>query len=159
MNKRGVEAMKKIIFLTIIFLTFTPTVLASSTTLSNNLNSNFETILTANETETNSTYVDLDTSKGCESYLGNPTEPGDPAYYLQFVFDLMKYLAIILLFVLTAVEFGKATIASNQDAIKKAIQNTIKRFIIAVIIFFLPSLIEFLLTLMGVYSASTCGIS
>ena len=59
---------------------------------------------------------------------------------------------------MTGVEFGKALASSNQDAMKKALQNTIKRLIIAVIIFLLPILVEFILTLLGIYSPSTCGI-
>lgn len=94
----------------------------------------------------------------CESYLGNPTSKNSPAYYLQFVFNLMKYAAIVILFIMTVVEFVKAVPSNNQDAIKKALNNTIKRLMIAIIIFFLPLLIEFLLTVLGVYSPGTCGI-
>lgn len=104
--------------------------------------------------------IDFDfDGESCDSYLGNPKENGSPAYYLQFVFDLMKYLALVILFVMTIIEFGKATVSSNQDAMKKALQNTLKRLIIAVVIFFLPILIKFILTLLGIYSPSTCGIS
>lgn len=103
--------------------------------------------------------LDFDTSNGCESYLGNPKTKGEPAYYLQFVFNLIKYAAILLLFALTVMEFSKATVSSNQDAMKKALQNTIKRLIIAVVIFFLPILIKFVFELLGIYSAGTCGIS
>ena len=139
--------MKKVFILILVFFTFTKVTLAKPIPT---FNSGYSYSILDD--------VPLDTDKGCESYLG-PVEPGYPAYYLQFIFNLMKYIAIILLFVLTIVEFGKATVSSNQDAMKKAIQNTVKRFIIAVIIFFLPILIEFLLELLGVYSASTCGIS
>lgn len=108
--------------------------------------------------------LDFDTSKGCASYLGTTAfvankSVQDPAYYLQFLFNLVKYAALILLFVLTAVEFGKAMVSNNQDAMKKAINNTFKRIIIAIIIFFLPILIEFIFQLLGIYSAEGCGIS
>ena len=95
---------------------------------------------------------------GCDSYLGNPGTKGQPAYYLQFVFNLMKYAAIVLLFVMSGIEFGKAVFSNNQDAMKKAINNSVKRLIIAVIIFFLPILIEFLLKVVGVYSPDNCVI-
>ena len=95
----------------------------------------------------------------CESYLGNPKEKSSPAYYLQFIFNLIKYAAIVLLFALSAAEMAKAMTSNNQDALKKALNVTIKRLIIAVIIFFLPELIKFLLTILGMYSPSTCGIS
>ena len=102
--------------------------------------------------------LDFNTSNGCASYLGTPKK-GEPAYYLQFAFNLIKYAAILLLFALTVMEFSKAVVSSNQDAMKKALQNTIKRLIIAVVIFFLPILIKFVFELLGIYSAGTCGIS
>ncbi len=98
-------------------------------------------------------------AEDCESYLGNPIDKGSPAYYLAFIFDLMKYAAIVILIVLTIIEFVKATASSNQDAMKKAIQNSIKRLLIAVIIFFVPTLVMFILQLFGITSATTCGIS
>ena len=100
--------------------------------------------------------IDFDTSNGCQSYLGNPNQNGSPAYYLQFAFNLIKYAAIVMLFAFTIVDFTKAVASSKDDAIKKAGQNAIKRLIIAVIIFFLPILIEFILSLVGIYS--DCGI-
>ena len=102
---------------------------------------------------------DFNVSDYCSSYLGNPQTNGSPAYYLQFLFNLIKYLSIILLFVLTIADFAKAIVSSNQDAIKKAVQTAIKRLIIVVIIFLLPILVKFLLTTLGIYSPSTCGVS
>lgn len=102
---------------------------------------------------------DFDVSSYCDSYLGNPDIPGEPAYYLQFAFNIIKYAAIILLIVLTIVEFLKVVASSNQDAIKKMLPITIKRIILVFIIFMLPLLIKFLLTILGAYSPGTCGIS
>lgn len=101
-----------------------------------------------------------DESDPCYSLLGNPEDNINkpPAYYMNFVFDLLKYAAIVLLFVLTIVEFFKAIPSNDQDAIKKAVQKTIKRLILAVIIFFLPDLINFVLELLGIVSDPTCGI-
>lgn len=103
--------------------------------------------------------LSFDADDTCESYLGNPDNKNAPAYYLQFLFNLMKYIAIVLLFVMTVVEFAKATVSSNQDAIQKAMQNTVKRIIIAIVIIMLPTLIKLVLTWLGVYAPGTCGIS
>ena len=81
-------------------------------------------------------------SSTCGSILGNIDDSGDPAYYLNFVFNLMKYIAIIILFIFTIIEFAKAAISNDNDAIKKAAQKTVKRLIICIIIFFLPQLID-----------------
>ena len=99
------------------------------------------------------------TTGDCESYLGLITDKNDPAYYLNFAFQLLKYAAIVVLFVLTIVDFAKATTSSKDDAVKKALQTAIKRLIIAVIIFFLPMLINFILDLLGIVTTDpTCGI-
>ena len=102
------------------------------------------------------TNIDLDVNNGCQSYLGDPKQDDTPAYYLQFAFNIIKYAAIILLFVFTITDFIKAIASSDDKAIKKALQNAIKRIIIAIIIFFLPILIEFVLSLLGIYG--DCGI-
>ena len=96
---------------------------------------------------------------GCASYLGHIDDPNAPAYYLKFAFNLIKYAAIVLLFVFTIVEFAKAVASSKDDAIKKASQNTVKRLIIAVIIFFLPLLIDFVFDILGIVETDpTCNI-
>lgn len=101
---------------------------------------------------------DYDENKACDSLLGKVTDKNAPAYYLHFAFNLIKYIAIVALLVLTVVEYVKAIASSNTDAIKKASQNTIKRLIIAVVIFLLPILIEFLFSLFGWTTDATCGI-
>ena len=47
---------------------------------------------------------------------------------------------------------------SYNDALKKALQKTIKRLVICIVIFFLPRLINFILGLLGIVDDPTCGI-
>ncbi len=103
--------------------------------------------------------IKFDGGDTCNALLGDIKDPGAPAYYLDFTFKVIKYLAIVLLFVLTLIEFIKATASNDQDAIKKASRTTLKRIIIAIIIFVLPILINFVLKTLGVVSTNgTCGI-
>lgn len=163
-QQNGGEDCKKIIDAIIILNGGTPS--GSNEETENNSNDN-DSNNTNNDTNLSdwtlngNNKLDFNTSNGCESYLGKPDDNINkpPAYYLQFVFNLIKYAAILLLFALTVMEFSKAVVSSNQDAMKKALQNTIKRLIIAVVIFFLPILIKFVFELLGIYSAGTCGIS
>ena len=104
------------------------------------------------------TDIPLADSDSCEGYLGSVDDPNAPAYYLDKAFDIIKYLAIILLFVLSIVEYFKALTSGDQDAMKKATQKTIKRVIMAVIIFIAPILIEFILSVLGIVGYGTCGI-
>ena len=94
----------------------------------------------------------------CSSFLGDKNDSNDPAYYLNFIFNLLKYIAIVILFVFSIIEFGKAVISNDNDALKKAVQKTIKRLVICIVIFFLPQLINFIMELLGVIEDPTCGI-
>ena len=81
----------------------------------------------------------------CDSLFGNPDNSGTPAYYLSFAFKVIKYIAIVILIVLSIMDFISAVASQDNDALKKAMNKALTRFIICVIIFLLPILIEFLL--------------
>ena len=96
----------------------------------------------------------------CQGFLGNK-ECGvgkncDPAYYLDLVFKLVKYSAIVLVFVLSIIDFIRAIASQDKDQLNKAIQSAVKRLIAAIIIFFVPIVLNFILGLLGAYD--TCGI-
>lgn len=94
----------------------------------------------------------------CQSMFGSPNEKGTTSWYLVRVFRVMKYVAIILLLVLTIMDFVTAVSASDSDAIKKASSKAIKRFVICVVIFVLPTLIEFVLQFLNDSALDVCGI-
>lgn len=77
--------------------------------------------------------------------------------FLQQIFNVFKFAAPILCLALSIVDFVKATASQDKDALKKAAQMTGKRIIYAIILFFIPTLINFLFDLLGWYG--TCGIS
>ncbi len=107
-------------------------------------------------------YTNVDIPFGeanCDTLLGRIDDSNAPAYYLNFAFNLIKYIAIVALVVLTIIDYVKAAVASNPDDIKKVNIKTIKRAIILVIIFFLPMIINFILDILGIVSTDpTCGI-
>ncbi len=107
---------------------------------------------------TTNTVIPIVTEESCVGYLGSVTNPNSPMYYLHSAFNLIKYGAIVLLLILTIVEYAKAVAVSEQDILKKATQKTVKRIIIAVIIFLLPTLIEFVLELVGISGYGVCDI-
>lgn len=94
-------------------------------------------------------------SEDCEGFLGDPASPNAPAYYLVLAFKIIKYAAIILVVVMSTVDFAKATVSQDKDLLKKASISAAKRLIFAVIIFFLPLLLNFLLSWLG-DAYSTC---
>ena len=97
-------------------------------------------------------YTDMD----CYGLLGSTSDPNDPAYWLQKALQVIRYAGIVALFVLSTVDFVKAIVNQDNDALKKAINTTVKRFIYAVLIFFIPMLTESILKFFGVYG--TCAL-
>ena len=95
--------------------------------------------------------------ESCEGFLGDPKVKATPAYYLTFVLKLMRYAAVLFVLIFSTIDFFKATVTQDKDALKKATVTSAKRLIIAIVIFFLPTLINFIMKIIGGYN--TCGIN
>ncbi len=96
-------------------------------------------------------------SETCESILGDPEDDTSFAYFLQEAFTIIQWAGPVLCVILSLVDFVKAVASQDKDAIQKAIKTSIKRFVFAVLLFFLPMLVNFLLgDVLGWYG--TCGI-
>jgi len=99
----------------------------------------------------------LDSESNCDFLLGAVDNPNDVAYWLDKALDIMKYIAIVAVLVLSTIDFIKAVVSEDNEALQKAALTSGKRFIFAVIIFFLPIIVGVIMDLLGVYG--TCGIS
>ena len=105
----------------------------------------------------------MDSSFGVTYSLAESTEDCDGIFdkevidFLQQIFNVFKYAAPLLCLALSIVDFIKATASQDKDALTKAAKMTGKRIIYAIILFFIPDLINFLFNLLGWYG--TCGIS
>lgn len=99
-----------------------------------------------------------DANSKCEALLGDPNDPDkeDLAYWIQWCLDILKYAAIIALLGLSTIDFVQALVKDDKDALKKALTKTLKRFVFAVLIFFLPIIVEVIMKVFGAYG--TCGI-
>jgi len=71
----------------------------------------------------------------------------------------MKYVAIILVIVFSILDFTGAVASQDNDILKKSVKKLMIRLILCVVIFVLPTILEFVFTLINVYSPSTCGIN
>ena len=89
----------------------------------------------------------------CESLLGDPNNCDGkcPAYWLQWILDVMKYIAIVALLVLVIADFLKALVQDDKDALKKAGKTAFKRFVYCVLLFFVPIVVEIVMKWFGVY--------
>lgn len=140
---------RKMLFVCITFLTFFSfNFKVNANTITNN-----NVVITSNiKSELNRNISVMD----CTSYLGSPDNVDHPAYWLQKILDIMKYVAIIALLVLVILDFIKATVNNDKDALIKAGSTSMKRFIYCVLLFFVPTIVKLVLELFGIYS--NCGI-
>ena len=97
------------------------------------------------------------TINGCKSLLGDPTKAGDPSYYIVFAFKVVRYVAIILLIVLSVVDLVGAVASSDSEILNKTVAKIFKRFIFCIIIFLLPMLIQFVLHFIN-ENYTVCGV-
>ena len=82
-------------------------------------------------------------------------EPTEFKKLLDGIFGILQFLAPVIAIVLTIIDYMKAL--SNGDT-KKANKRTIIRIVLAVLVVFLPLLLDLLFHLFGLYDLSTCGI-
>ena len=77
--------------------------------------------------------------------------------------NIIKIAVPIILIGFGIIEFTKAIFSENEDTMKKAQKQFIKRIAIAILIFFVPTILNLLLTLANkvwpIIVPSTCGIN
>lgn len=117
----------------------------------------FSFMIKANASVLNNNFINnvATIEESCAAF-GDPGVSGTPAYWMQQALEIMKYIGIIALFVLTTIDFINALAQNDKDALKKASNTAIKRFIYCILLFFTPMIVEFLMSLFGAYG--TCGI-
>lgn len=93
---------------------------------------------------------------GCEEIFGDPDKEGTVAHFLEQILNIMQYAGPVLCLVLSIVDFIKAAASQEKEALTKAAKTTGKRVALAMILFFIPLLIDFLFPLLGWYG--TCDI-
>ena len=74
---------------------------------------------------------------------------------LQQIFDYMKLAVIAMIFIFSTIDYAKALSSNDSDEFKKANMKLLKRFIIGVIFFLIPTIVDIVL---GIIDSSTCGI-
>ncbi len=69
---------------------------------------------------------------------------------IQEILNYFRVLGPILLIVFVALDFGKAVISQDNDAIKKAQSKVVSRAIATILLFFVPTITRAILNLDGV---------
>lgn len=99
----------------------------------------------------------LDGESGSCPILGDPKDDSSTAAFLQSIFNIIKLLGPILCVVLIIIDLVKAVASQDKDALAKVGKTSAKRVGYALVIFLLPTLIDFVFNLLGWYG--TCGIN
>ena len=90
--------------------------------------------------------------KKCEGVLS-----GEFTEFLKDAFGLMKIAGPILVIIMTTIDLIKAVASGGKDDLPKLGTKTVKRLIYAVLLFVIPSLLDWVFKLFGIYGV--CGIS
>ncbi len=104
---------------------------------------------------------DYNQEQNCDadsSLLGNPNDPDSVAWLLQQVLNYIRILGPILVIVLSSIEFAKVIVTSDDESMGKARKKLINRLILIVALFFIPTLVSFLLGIFGITTDPTCGL-
>lgn len=127
----------------------------------NHINSFAEIGATSQVTSTNDIDVwnnKYNQEQNCNTLLGNPEDENSVAWLLK---QLLKYgtiIGILLVVILSSVDFAKVIIKSDDEAMNGAIKKLAYRLILAALLFFLPTITNTILNIFNLQSDSTCGI-
>lgn len=93
--------------------------------------------------------------------LSSPKDCGLSARIIAFIYNILKwvkYIAPVLVIILGILDFVKALAAQDDDAMKKAQGKFVKRMIAAVLLFLLPLIIDYVLSVFHLVNDS-CNIN
>ncbi len=76
--------------------------------------------------------------------------------FLQQIYNVFKYLAPVLVLVFSTMDFVKAAASQDKEALKKAAKTALKRALLAILLFVVPTLLNYFFNLLGF--SGTCGI-
>ena len=89
--------------------------------------------------------------KLCQGILGE-----DLTALLKDALRLMQIAGPILVIIMTIIDLIKATATGGKDELSKVGKKTVKRLIYAVLLFLIPTILNWVFSIFGVYGV--CGI-
>ncbi len=95
---------------------------------------------------------------GGDSILGDPSDENSVAWLLDKILTYVTIVGMVLVVVLSSIDFLKVIAKSDDDAMAKATKKLLLRLLFAALLFFVPTITNALLDIFGLTSESTCGI-
>lgn len=100
----------------------------------------------------NASYAETDDGvKLCQGILGE-----DLTALLKDALRLIQIAGPILVIIMTIIDLIKATATGGKDDLSKVGKKTVKRLIYAVLLFLIPTILNWVFSIFGVYGV--CGI-
>ena len=93
----------------------------------------------------------------CVSILGSVNQKGDVAYYLQKIFNFMKFLGPVLAICLIIMDSIKGVTSGDKDALNKLLTSSAKRIIFVVLLYIFPTVLNLILGWISTHG--TCNIT
>lgn len=103
-----------------------------------------------NPTDSSTPGTKVSSNDDCEGIYGKTLDD------MKAAIKAFKIIGPIMVMVYTVVEYLGAVTDKDADKLKKANQRLISRFILLLVLFFLPDLINIILKLVGVSSTTNC---
>lgn len=96
----------------------------------------------------------------CDALFGSPSDPESLRYFINKILVYPKVLVPIIVIGLGVLDLAKAVIASKEDEMRKAQLTLIKRVLIGVCIFFVPTIVNVLMHLADIVlnGTNSCGL-
>ncbi len=97
-------------------------------------------------------------SQNCDSLLGNPSDENSVAWLLNKILTYAMVIGMLLVVVLSSIDFLKVIAKSDDEAMAKAWKKLFLRLIFAGLLLFVPTLTATMLDIFGLTSDSNCAI-
>jgi len=96
----------------------------------------------------------------CKAIFGEKTDENSLAYLINKILGYVRIIVPILVIILGILDFAKAVFAGKEDEMKKAQTTFIKRLIIGILVFFVPVLVNLIMSFADMIweNYGSCGI-
>ena len=95
----------------------------------------------------------------CKELFGDKDNPNSIRGLVNDILEYPKYIVPVLVIVFGMLDLGKAVIASREDEMKKAQTTFIKRILIGIVIFFVPTILDLIMYFADlILGYTTCGL-
>lgn len=95
---------------------------------------------------------------GSTSLLGDPEDENSVAWLIQKVLNYVKIAGPMLVLIFSCIDFLKLIVQSDAESMSKVQKKLFTRLALAILLFFVPDLVNALLALFGMTNSQTCGL-